>query len=223
MLKEVNDYSDSDALALLTNQNFYIDKVDSEFYVVNALNDQMEIGGAGKIDLYRSHLVTLHNIIKKIESEKDVSNLLVALATGSGKTYVQALWMLILSLSGNSGVFAVPDKLVSQLHKDLSRLLPDSFVNEMLILRNNQECPEAEAAIEKLSTETTAPKIILSSSERLLDRHYQQLLAADSQHTFLSFDEQHLLMKSEARRVRLIELSKQKLTMYLTATPNKET
>ena len=60
-------------------------------------------------------------------------------------------------------------------------------------------------------------------SERLLDKHYQELLAADSQRTFLAFDEQHLIMKEERRRVRLIELAKQKLSMFLSATPNQET
>jgi superfamily II DNA or RNA helicase len=207
----------------LADQNFYLDKHENQLHVRNVLDDKITLGGVGKMDLYRSHLVTLHNIIEKITSEKDISNLLVALATGSGKTFVQALWMLVLFMSQNNAIFAVPDKLVAQFCKDLKRVLPDNFVNKLLLLRENQSCPEAEAALNNLNTEESAAQIIISSSERLLDNHYQQLLNANAQQTFLSFDEQHLLMKTERRRVRLIELSKKMLSMFLTATPNKET
>ncbi|WED42851.1 DEAD/DEAH box helicase family protein [Legionella cardiaca] len=222
--KPLNDYDDSDALALLAQQNFSLE-VDKEakLQVANKLNEKTTLGGIGKIDLYRSHLVTLNNIIEKISAEEDISNLLVALATGSGKTYVQALWILVLSLSGNNAIFAVPDKLVTQLRNDLRRVLPNSLVDELLVLRENEENPAAEEVLNDLKTPTKSSRIIIGSSERLLDKHYQQLLEADPARTFLSFDEQHLLMKSERRRVRLIELSKKMLSMFLTATPNQET
>lgn len=222
--KPLNDYDDNDALALLSQQNFYLE-VDQQakLHVANKLSEKTTIGGMGKIDLYRSHLVTLNNIIEKISSEEDVSNLLVALATGSGKTYVQALWMLVLSLSGTNALFAVPDRLVSQLQNDLKRVLPNSLVDELFILRENDESSAVEEVLNDLKTPIKPPRIIISSSERLLDKHYQQLLEADPNRLFLSFDEQHLLMKSELRRVRLIELSKKMLSMFLTATPNQET
>ena len=225
VVNKINAYSDQEALTLLARQQFNLEftKESEEPAVSNRINEKTVIGGAGKIDLYRTHLVTLHNIIDKISAEEDISNLLVALATGSGKTFVQALWMLILSNSNNHGVFAVPDKLAVQFAKDLKRLLTDSFVDSMFILREKANNPKAEQALQSLQDKTTAGKIIIGASEYLLDKHFHDFEAADSQRTFLSFDEQHLIMKAERRRIRLIELSKQKLSMFLTATPNSET
>ncbi|HCA90138.1 MAG TPA: hypothetical protein DEO98_07165 [Legionellales bacterium] len=162
-------------------------------------------------------------MIDKITAEEDISSLLVALATGSGKTYVQALWMLVLSLAGHHGIFALPDKLVTQMHKDLRRVLPDTLVDNLLVLREREENADVQEALNTLSSPENQPKIIIASSERLLDKHYQQLLETAPERVFLSFDEQHLLMKTERWRVRLIELSKKMLSMFLTATPSQET
>jgi hypothetical protein len=222
--KLITSYDDNEALALLAEQNFCLEYDDQgKPQISNYLNEQMKLGGIGKIDLYPSHLVTLHNIIEKISAEEDITNLLVALATGSGKTFVQALWLQVLYLSGTNALFALPDKLIKQFRDDLGLLLPQYVIDELFVLRKNQECPEAVAALDSLKKKTEKPQIIISSSERLLDEHYQQLLEIDPNNTFLSFDEQHLLMKSERRRIRLIELSKKILSMFLTATPNDET
>ncbi|WP_298622423.1 DEAD/DEAH box helicase family protein [uncultured Legionella sp.] len=224
-VKKVNSYMDQEVLNLFASQQFNLEipKDSEELVLSNRINNQLVIGGPGKIDLYRTHLVTLHNIIEKIEQEGDISNLLVALATGTGKTYVQALWVMTLSLSGHNGVFAVPDKLTKQFARDLKRLLPDSFVDSMFILRENEDKPAAKDALKLLAEKNTSGTIIIGSSEHLLDKHYHDLDKADSNHTFLAFDEQHLIMKAERRRMRLIELSKKKLSMFLTATPNLET
>lgn len=224
-VKKINAYDDQEVLDLLTEQNFTfeIPFPDAEPIVSNEINEEHIIGGKGKFDLYRTHLVTLHNIIEKLESEEDVSSLLVALATGSGKTFVQALWVLVLSLSGNNGVFAVPDKLVLQFSKDLKRLLPDNLVNKILALREHGENAGVQEALNSLANNKTSGQFIIGSSETLLDNHYQQLLKAQSDKTFFAFDEQHLIMQHERRRVRLKELSQQKLSMFLTATPNPET
>src|SRR3990167_342014 len=223
-VKQITEYSGEEFLDLLADQQFVVEKQEEKFYLGNQIQDNVKIGGIGKIDLYRTHLSTLYNIIEKIESEEDVSNLLVALAAGSGKTFVQALWMLILNMSGNNAIFAVPDKLVHQFKQDLSRLLPDELVTNIAIIRQGEKKPQDEALIDDLSKEDgKPPKIILTSSEQLLDENYQSLSTANPQKTFLSFDEQHLLMKDEKRRIRLLELSKHMLTMFLTATPNQET
>ncbi|MGL5742963.1 MAG: DEAD/DEAH box helicase family protein [Legionella sp.] len=129
-------------------------------------------------------IVTLHNIIEKIDSEEDVSNLLVALATCSGKTYVQALWILVMYLRDNNAIFALPDKLITQFQNDLRRFLPDALVDELLQLLNNKECPEAVSALNDFNQSSAKPHIILSAGERLLDEHYQQLLAMDPDKTF---------------------------------------
>ncbi len=225
VVKKIADYKDEEVLNLLANQEFILEVPESggQPAVANRINEQYVIGGQKKVDLYRTHLVTLYNIIEKIQSEDDISSLLVALATGTGKTFVQALWMLILSLSENNGIFAIPANLLSQFTKDLKRLLPDNFVNKALVLREKEQSPQVMSAMQSMVQPTGSKNIIIGSAEHLIDHHYQELMDADSNQTFLIFDEQHLIMKAERRRVRLIELAQQKLSMFLTATPNKET
>lgn len=224
VVKKIAEYNDEEALNLLANQEFTLEipAAGGKPVLANRINEQCVIGGQGKVDLYRTHLVTLHNIIEKIQSEEDISSLLVALATGTGKTFVQALWMLILSLSDNNGVFAIPGNLLGQFAKDLKRLLPDNFVNKIVLLREKEQDPQTKNVIEAMA-QPNGSNIVIGSAEHLLDHHYQELMDADSNRTFLAFDEQHLIMKAERRRVRLIELAKQKLSMFLTATPNQET
>ncbi|CEG58446.1 DEAD/DEAH box helicase family protein [Legionella fallonii] len=225
VVKKIADYDDEEVLNLLANQEFILEvpRAGGKSVVSSRINEQYVIGGIGKVDLYRTHLVTLHNIIEKIQSEEDISALLVALATGTGKTFVQALWMLILSLSDNNGVFAIPGKLVGQFKKDLKRLLPDNFVTSILTLGEKEPDSQAKAAMKSMAQPSGKKSIIIGSAEHLLDEHYQELIDADPEQTFLVFDEQHLIMQVERRRVRLIELAKQKLSMFLSATPNKET
>ncbi|TAL66133.1 MAG: DEAD/DEAH box helicase, partial [Legionella sp.] len=222
-MKPLLDYKDQDLLNIFTKQKLTIEEQNSQYHLSNTIQDKVNIGGPEKMDLYRTHLSTLHDIIKKLETEDDTTNLLIALATGTGKTFVQALWLLILNLAGNHAFFAVPDKLVRQFQKDLKRLLPDVFVEQVKIIRQGAKQEDDEALLSSLEAENSTPQMIIASSEQLLDDHYQALAAANPQTTFLSFDEQHLIMKYEARRVRLIELSKRMLTMFLTATPNRET
>ncbi len=224
IFKKITDYDNYEILNLLSNQNFILKIAqDQQLDVAVTINTDYSIGGINKIDLYRTHLITLHNFIKKIEVESDISNLLIALATGSGKTFVQALWMLILSISNNNGIFAIPDKLITQFTKDLKRLLPDDLVNKILILRDQEDNPKISIALNNMHENLGTGTIIIGSIERLLTQYYQVLLNTKPDCTFLSFDEQHLIMKTERQRVRLIELSKQKLSMFLTATPNQET
>ena len=165
VVKKIGGYSDPEALTLLASQEFSLEfpEPNADPIVSNKISDQYVIGGKGKVDLYRTHLVTLHNIIEKINSEEDLSSLLVALATGSGKTFVQALWMLILSHSGNNSIFAVPDKLAPQFVKDLKRLLPDSFVDQISLLREKDNNPEVDGLIKFLAKKETTGKIIVAS------------------------------------------------------------
>lgn len=223
-LKKINDYSDEEALAVFAAQHFSVQLNGDKCELSNALDEHFVIGGPGKIDIYRSHLLTLFSIIEKISTEDDLSNLLAALATGSGKTYVQALWMLVLAMAGMNGVFALPQKLIDQLKGDLALLLPDDFVQSLPVLKNGEDCAAAKAILESwAATGDKKPKIIIASSECLLDTEYQHLFDANPDETFLSFDEQHLLMNTERWRVRLMELSKKFLSLFLTATPNKDT
>ena len=224
-IKPLNAYAPQEALNLLSQQSFCFYKdPDDNIHVENRLSDQIVIGGSGKVDLYCTHLVTLKNIIEKISLEEDISSLLVAMATGSGKTYVQALWMLVLYMSGNDAIFAVPDNLVHQFCDDLESVLPSSLCKEILRLRDRENNTKVAEVFSSLTSKPNGnPCLIVSSSELLLDDYYQQLLDLEPGRVFLNFDEQHLLMKTERRRVRLLEISKQMLSMFLTATPNEET
>ena len=138
--KVPNDYTDVEAARVLANKTFSIDNISNQDKAVSlALNREYVIGGTKKIDLYRTHLVTLSNIINKIQQENDISSLLVALATGSGKTYVQALLFALLAMAGFNAVFALPDKLITQLKKDWRRILPDAMIDRIVTLRDHED------------------------------------------------------------------------------------
>ena len=135
-VQALGQYTDEEIAAVFATQAFTMSKArDGSVDVSLSLENnrkQLTIGGRGKLDLYRTHLVTLLNIIHKLQSEQDLSALLVALATGTGKTFVQALWMEVLYLSDVTAIFAVPDELVTQFIKDMRKLLPDNLVEEIL-------------------------------------------------------------------------------------------
>lgn len=65
--------------------------------------------------------------------------------------------------------------------------------------------------------------IVVGDAFKTLDEHFDQLDQCDPQEVMLCFDEQHLLMRVERRRLRLIDLSERFLSCFLTATPNEET
>ncbi len=183
---------------------------------IKGLHDEVISIGGDKIALYRSHLVTLYKIYERIKHEEETANLLIAQATGSGKTFVQALWLLCLHLADIKGFFGVPGKLEHQFREDLKRLLPDSFVDN-----NIGRLPDAENIDTQAEFLGQPHNIVVGDSEQLLDNHFSSLMSY--QDVVLSFDEQHLLMQVERRRLRLIRLSNQFLSCFLTATPNEET
>ena len=216
------DYRNNDHICdLLANKPFILARdAKGELVVSMPIKDGHRIGGPQKYDLYRTHLVTLFNIINKIENEEDISSLLIALATGSGKTYVQALWLEILFLAKFNGLFAIPDNLIPQFRKDLGRLLPDSILCRVQTLRDNDAREQITQTLDSMNQEGS---ITIASSKFILDNHYEHLRRASVEKTCLVFDEQHLLMANERRRMRLLTLSKQFLSVFLTATPNEET
>jgi hypothetical protein len=219
--KVPNDYSDEEMSDVLINKPFSVTRVNQEKWTVSLpISEKHNIGGAGKFDLYRTHLVTLFNIIQKLQTEDRVTNLLVALATGSGKTFVQALWLGVLTLPDFNGIFILPDKLITQFRRDLTRLLPDTVTNQMIILQNNASAPQIAAAFHNLRERNT---ILIASNALLLDNYYGDLLSIPSERSCFIFDEQHLLMANERSRIRLLTLSRLYLSMFLTATPDLET
>ncbi|MCR9192301.1 MAG: DEAD/DEAH box helicase family protein [Gammaproteobacteria bacterium] len=208
--KAPNKYTDRETATLLAQQTFVLDRDSSAV----RLDADSVIGGPGKIELYRTHLVTLNNIIQKIRREEDVSAMLVALATGTGKTFVQALWMHILYRAKLTGIFTMPDHLVTQFCSDMRRLLADDVVERIQVVRGiDAKMPDLQ----------TPGQIIVASSKYLLDHHYDALLAAPTDHTFITVDEQHVVMRYERQKIRLFTLSEKFLALFLTATPTRET
>ena len=128
-LLPLNQYRSNPSLALelLSHQDFVLTKNQHGVYCLGTEITVKEkthlLGGPDKVRLYRSHLVTLHNIINHLQS-KQRKSLLIALATGAGKTFIQALWFLILRQAGVNGLFALPDNLIPQFCADMGKLLP---------------------------------------------------------------------------------------------------
>lgn len=222
VVKVPNDYTDAESVHILAEKAFTLEVLPNQEIAVSvALNHEHVIGGKHKIDLYRTHLVTLGNMINKISNEDELSSLLVALATGSGKTYVQALLLATLTLADFHAVFALPDKLIAQLKKDWQRILPDALIGKIVMLRDCDAESHVTQAVQNL--QTSKSNSMIASSKLLLDKHYDSLLSVSPEHICLIFDEQHLLMANERRRLRLLTLNQQFLSVFLTATPNEET
>jgi hypothetical protein len=212
-----NPNNEEQVVALLASQSIEIDLNKPHPYITIDNHDKsapIRVGG-DKLQLYRTHLVTLHKIHERIKADEDISNLLVALATGSGKTFVQALWLVSLHSAGMKGFFGVPGRLEDQFFSDLKRLLPDSFVEEKIGRLGDPNRQEGFLGQDK--------DIVVGDAFKTLDEHFGQLDSYNPQEVMLSFDEQHLLMRVERRRLRLIDLSERFLSCFLTATPNEET
>jgi Type III restriction enzyme, res subunit len=94
--------------------------------------EAVQIGGVGKIMLYPTHIVNLKKMVEALSQPQD-PHMLIAMATGSGKSFTQALWFLALKLANIDGVFTVPNEsLARQLHRDFRRLLPANVVESLV-------------------------------------------------------------------------------------------
>ena len=193
-IKALTAYQPHDIADLLLGSTFAIHGTDAELKFSTNVADY-QIGGAGKIDLYKLHISNLGQIITHLTDKKNAdSNMLVSLATGSGKTFTQALLILVLKLAGVNGVFAVPEKLLNQYKEDLKRLLPDKLIDEI-----NQ--PDNSMIIDSVNN--------ILSRENL----------PNPENTLLSFDEAHLLAQQENFFVKAKKLAGCFVNLYLTATP----
>jgi len=212
---------------------------------------KIEIGGPDKISLYAAHVVSLGYLIKELEKSRGRKPvMLAALATGSGKSFVQALWALVLHLAGVKGVFAAPATLVTQLRQDMGRLLPESVIREIGLERNlsgqaqarekkKEEGDEADIEVKKgpgrqsqgkeekgfvLGQEPQADKsITLVSHDRFFSPSFAARLNKDfmPEDTFLSFDEQHVISEKENWHIKLRRYLQKYNALLLTATPTR--
>lgn len=213
-------------------------------------NETCFLGGPGKLSLYRSHLLTLKNMIDALASAKpigkdqfNIRNFLVCLATGSGKTFIQALLWLALKRAGVGGVFCLPDNLIEQFKVDLTRLLPSKLVDDddTPILRNSRikgvsnpeekedknvedclQALQAESAITALTASGENKPLLIASQEELLDKDYPKLLEMPSD-VIVIVDEHHRATLKEKRHKQFDILADKQLTVQLSATPSQET
>lgn len=178
-------------------------------------DEAVKLGGIGKYDLYNSHLDTLNKIKNAIAAGDDnLPNLLVAQATGSGKTFVQALWFLALYKAELGGVFALPGNLTEQFKSDFKKLLPDDLVDQMVFYSSDS----ADQFRDKLSKENSK-QFFVAPYDVLLDKYYKELKESKLP---ISFDEEQKVHDVEARSVKLAALSEGHLSMFLSATPSEQ-
>lgn len=219
------DYTAEQAAALLASQQytFTFDENNQPITAItlNHNDQQWAIGGKGKLDLYRTHIITLMNMIKHLSEGKDLASMLIALTTGSGKTFIQALWALTLRMANVNAVFSMPDEggLSTQLINDFRMLLPDALVDEM----RTAEVVDGKSNLADMPKD--AGQIFIAPHEVLFEEpaHYAALMAQKGSDIAISVDEQHKVMTWESTRLKLSELAKNFISVFLTATPTPDT
>jgi|GEM_PF-4027329 len=233
--KKMENYTQQEKLNLMCNQSFVVEKDKKGDYALGILlhksqQTSYQLGGANKMDLYRDHLNTLYKIQKRLAKGETLANILIALATGAGKTFVQAMWLLVLDMANLNGVFALPGRLVKQFIGDVDKLLPSNLTDKISTLEQNNptENKKAEALLDEWkAADDTEAKFIVASYEELLDKEHPRIKALSSEkktsNVVFVFDEQHEVMQNEARKLKFLDIAIHHLTMLLTATPTKET
>lgn len=187
-IKGIKEYSTSEIAQVIANQSSITFYPEQKTFSVK-LSDESIIGGPDKIDLYELHISNLGQILQYIGNDHFNDNMLVSLTTGSGKTFTQALWMLVLAKAGQHATFAVPASLLEQFRLDLTRLLPNDFFEKHSDI----------ITIESVENVLNHPRI--------------------AQNDFFCFDEAHLIASREDLFLKAKDIAGQKPVMFLTATP----
>jgi hypothetical protein len=209
-LKKIYQYTPEDFIAFTQNYplTLHQDKEGkSSLSTTLKVNDQeMTLGGIDKIELYQIHLINLEKMLAHINSGNPNVNMLVDMTTGSGKSFTQALWFLLLYLSNIPCIFAVPrNDLLTQLQKDFKRLLPKKIVDQITIIGqgplNNHWIITTHENILNTSWTTTRQKIKF----------------------WLCFDEEHEASAKELFKQRINELKQHFPILFLSATPSENT
>ncbi len=191
--KALDDYTPADALALWANHSVLVNKINPLKLALEFSSDAttQRIGG-DKIDLYAIHIRNLYRLLQNLNDPQRPPHALIEMATGSGKSFTQALWWMVLHLAQVPAVFAVPTPpLAGALRSEFRRLLPDSI---------------ADAA------DITSHADLLSSRWQALRDQPGEL--------FVVIDEQHEAMRKELFSRRLRELRTRQPLLFLTATPS---
>ena len=203
-IKAVNEYSPEEFIELVQKNGLILSQDDQtddyKFSTSIAIPNKtpVTIGGLGKIDLYQLHINNLYAMLKNLSTETPNQHMLIAMATGSGKSYTQALWFLIMHLADCSCAFAVSrEDLVRQLDSDFRKLLPNDITADL-----------------GQTVRTNKPFYAITTHKKLLMDFWKKLYTGDndsSRPIFLSFDEEHEASKIELYKERIKLLTQQSL------------
>ncbi|XGA08031.1 MAG: DEAD/DEAH box helicase family protein [Wolbachia endosymbiont of Xenopsylla cheopis] len=208
--KPKNKYNHEDFFNLCNAHELTFSCNDQGNYAFSTKIDNHTIGGPDKIDLYPIHISNLYQMINHIKDDTKDPNVLISMATGSGKSFTQALWTFVLDLAGYHGVCAVhQDALAGQLEEDFGRLLPSSITDKVKV------CDKGRMGNIDSSTHmiTTHDMLFKEKSSEFED------LFTKNNKWWVSVDEAHNATKVELYK-KSIENLKTPIA-FLTATPSE--
>ena len=217
-LKPINEHSPQDLLNFFRKYSVTVNQDNTGVYkfstglTVNGKN--ITLGGANKLSLYQLHISNLYTILTRLTDKDANLNMLVAMATGSGKSFTQALWFLVQYLADNPCFFAAPSaNLVIQLKRDFERLLPANVTQHIPVYTTNDPIATHESA-----------KWGIMSHDKLLSAHWDFLQEEKTLESgmLLCIDEEHLATQEELFSKRIAILADHYPTMFLSATPSEE-
>lgn len=208
--KPKNEYNFEDFLNLCNGHELTFSCNNEGDYAFSTNIDNHTIGGPDKIDLYPIHISNLYQMINHVKDNTKNPDTLIAMATGSGKSFTQALWTFVLDLAGYYGVCAVhQNALAGQLKEDFYRLLPNSIADKVT-LYDKDTADDIDHNSHVITTHDILFKARLSEFKNIFNQNNQR---------WISVDEAHNAAKVELYKESIEDL--QNPITFLTATPSK--
>ena len=227
-IKHYNKYSTHELLSIVSQRKLLLaeTKEKNKYKIAT----QIDVGGKncilgdeGKLDLYLTHLDALKNIYDSVK-EDNQNNMLIAMATGSGKTFVQALWFLALQKANKNAIFVIPGNLTEQFKRDFAKILPNELVDQIIVASaENKEAHKEQINNALASMKKDQGNCLIASHDDFLKQYFTKVEELDPNNTFFICDEQHLTSVVEAQKIALRSIAKHLPSMFLTATPDKFT
>ncbi|GHM58225.1 MAG: hypothetical protein sL5_03740 [Candidatus Mesenet longicola] len=208
--KPKNKYNHEDFFNLCNAHELTFSCNDQGNYAFSTKIDNHTIGGPDKIDLYPIHISNLYQMINHIKDDTKDPNVLISMATGSGKSFTQALWTFVLDLAGYHGVCAVhQDALAGQLEEDFGRLLPSSITDKVKVCDKGR-MGDIDSSTHMITTHDMLFKEKSSEFEDLFTKNNKW---------WVSVDEAHNATKVELYKKSIGNLKTP--IAFLTATPSE--
>ncbi|APR98745.1 DEAD/DEAH box helicase family protein [Wolbachia endosymbiont of Folsomia candida] len=208
--KPKNEYNGEDFSNLCNKHELILSCNNNGNYAFSTNIDNHTIGGPDKIDLYPIHISNLYQMINHANDGTKNPDVLIAMATGSGKSFTQALWTFVLDLAGYHGVCAVhQDALANQLREDFCRLLPNSITDKVKLC-------------DKGTTNNIDPNShIITTHDTLFKEKLGEFkhLFAKNNKWWISVDEAHKATEVELYKKSIEDLKNP--IAFLTATPSE--